>query len=150
LTSSLTTEQSCSFAGAKLFKYKSVIVQLCFAISCSYIVVSTTRLSKSHFPPPTHCHWLSLPLRDGLYYFIHATGCIIQVFLLINTSNSGFITVSELSTLFTNTLGIRTNLPMSRKIMAELDIDNDGCLCFIDMFTSIYLAECYLHSLGSK
>lgn len=34
--------------------------------------------------------------------------------------------------------------------MREIDVDEDGCLCLIDLFSVFYLTEIYMQALGGK
>ena len=39
-------------------------------------------------------------------------------------------------------------LPIGKKIMEVLDVDGDGYLCLLDLFSLFYLTEIYMQALG--
>ncbi|XP_067932977.1 uncharacterized protein [Watersipora subatra] len=70
------------------------------------------------------------------------------IFLTINKSASCFISVDELCELLSEAFHKTCYPSMGRKIMVEVDVDQDGSLCLIDLFSIFYLSEIYLQSLG--
>lgn len=70
--------------------------------------------------------------------------------MTINTSNSSFISVDELCHMLTEAFTQPFPIPIGRKIMEVIDVDQDGYLCLLDLFGLFYLTEIYMQALGGK
>ena len=68
--------------------------------------------------------------------------------MTVNKSKTVFIAVNELRDLLTESLSQNFTVSITKKIMRDIDVDEDGCLCLLDFFSIFYLTEIYLQALG--